>query len=137
MSSQSEYELIFSFIGTPNIVKGELLRFQAPQTFEVLFDKTREKGAFTVRGRANIGMPKTYWILLVEIKKNGEKKEYKDYKAGDIVYCPRQDALFLLYDASKISFPVYYIGKITENIEGLKTLRNGTMCKIEIKEKIK
>ena len=79
MSSQSEFEIVFTFIGTDKIVKGDILRFQAPQTFEALRDKTRDKGYYTVRSRANIGRTKSYWMLLVELKKSGEKKEYKEY----------------------------------------------------------
>jgi hypothetical protein len=134
MSSLSEFEILFTFIGTDKIVKGHILRFKAPQTYEALFDKTREKGYYTVRSRANLGRIKSYWMLLVDLKRSGEKNEYRDYTVGDIVYCPRQDAIYLLYDSAPISLPVYYLGKIIEGIEFLPNMRNGTMVKIEFRE---
>lgn len=130
--SQVELEIIISFIGTPHILKGKLIRYHAPLTIQALADKTLEKGSFTCRTRGNIGMPKSYWMLLVDIKRGAEKHEYKDAKKGDIVYCPRQDAVYLIYDQPKISLPVYYLGEITEGIEALKTMKNGTMAKIQI-----
>lgn len=134
MSSQSEFEMIFTFVGTDSVVIGDIIRFQAPQTFEALRDKTREKGFFTVRSRANIGREKSYWMLLVDLKRGGEKNEYKDCQIGDIVYCPRQDAIYLIYDTPNLTLPVYYLGKITSGIEAFQTMRNGTMVKIEFKE---
>ncbi|MHA1856143.1 MAG: hypothetical protein ACTSYY_08850 [Promethearchaeota archaeon] len=131
--SQTLWELSLTFIGTGKVVKGEIQRNKCPQTFEAIRDKTREKG-FTVRSRGNIGSPKTYWMILVGIRKGGEKNQYKDLKTGDIVYCPRQDAIFLILNNPKINYPVYYIGKITEGIEVLSTLQNGVMTKIELKD---
>lgn len=132
--SQTLWELSLTFIGTGKVVKGEIQRNKCPQTFEAIRDKTREKGFFTVRSRGNIGSPKTYWMILVGIRKGGEKNQYKDLKTGDIVYCPRQDAIFLILNNPKINYPVYYIGKITEGIEVLSTLQNGVMTKIELKD---
>ena len=63
-----------------------------------------------------------------------ELPEESSGKNGDIVYCPRQDALFLILDNPKINYPVFYIGKVTEGLEELSTLRNGVMCKIELKD---
>ncbi len=134
MSSQSEFEMIFTFVGTEKVVTGEIIRFKAPQTFEALFDKTRENGFYTVRSRANIGREKSYWMVLVDLKRGGEKKEYKEAQIGDIVHCPRQDAIYLIYDTPKLTLPVYYLGKITSGIDALPTMRNGTMVKIEFKE---
>ncbi|MHA1718913.1 MAG: hypothetical protein ACTSWX_02270 [Promethearchaeota archaeon] len=132
--SQTLWELSLTFIGTGKVVKGEIQRNKCPQTFEAIRDKTREKGFFTVRSRGNIGSPKTYWMILVGIRKGGEKNQYKDLKTGDIVYCPRQDAIFLILNNPKINYPVYYLGKITEGIEVLSTLQNGVMTKIELKD---
>ncbi|WP_457559335.1 hypothetical protein [Candidatus Harpocratesius sp.] len=131
--SQSELEITLTFIGTPYVLKGKLIRFHAPLTIQALMDKTLEKGSFTCRSRGNIGLPKAYWMLLVELKRGAEKHEYKDVKIGDIVYCPRQDAIYLIYDQPKISLPIYYLGELTEGIEFLKEMRNGTMVKIKIK----
>ncbi|MHA1563007.1 MAG: hypothetical protein ACTSPA_12885, partial [Promethearchaeota archaeon] len=128
------FEISFSFIGTEKVVKGEIQRNKCPQTFEAIRDKTREKGFFTVRSRGNIGSKRTYWMILINLRKGGEKDQYKNYKTGDIVYCPRQDALFLILDNPKINYPAFYIGKITEGIENLSNLQNGVMCKIELKD---
>jgi len=132
--SQILFEISFSFIGTEKVVKGEIQRNKCPQTFEAIRDKTREKGFFTVRSRGNIGSKRTYWMVLINLRKGGEKDQYKNYKTGDIVYCPRQDALFLILDNPKINYPAFYIGKITEGIENLSNLQNGVMCKIELKD---
>ncbi len=132
--SQTSFEIRFSFIGTGKTVKGEIQRNNCPQTFEAIKDKTREKGFYTVRSRGNIGSNRTYWMILIALRKGGEKDEYKNYKTGDIVYCPRQDALFLIIDNPKIQYPAYYIGKVTEGLEILSSLQNGVMCKIELKD---
>jgi len=132
--SQILFEISFSFIGTEKVVKGEIQRNKCPQTFEAIRDKTREKGFFTVRSRGNIGSKRTYWMVLINLRKGGEKDQYKNYKTGDIVYCPRQDALFLILDDPKINYPAFYIGKITEGLEELSSLQNGVMCKIELKD---
>ena len=137
-SSESEWEISFSYVGTGKVIKGHILRWQAPQTFETLRDKireAREEGKhFTVRSRANIGRVKNYWMIFVELKRGGEKKEYKTPKIGDIVYCPRQDALYLVYDTPTINLPVFYIGEITEGLEALADMRNGTMVKIDLRD---
>jgi len=132
--SQILFEISFSFIGTEKVVKGEIQRNKCPQTFEAIRDKTREKGFFTVRSRGNIGSKRTYWMVLINLRKGGEKDQYKNFQTGDIVYCPRQDALFLILDNPKINYPVYYIGKITDGIDDLSSLQNGVMCKIELKD---
>lgn len=130
--SQSEMEILFTFIGTEAVVKGKLIRIHSPMTVQKLYDKTYETGSFTCRSRGNIGLPKAYWMLLVELKRGAEKKEHKDVQIGDIVYCPRQDAIYIIYDNPKINLPVYYLGEVTEGLDYLKTMRNGTMVKIEI-----
>ncbi len=132
--SQTTWEIKFSFIGTGKTVKGEIQRNNCPQTFEAIKDKTRDKGFFTVRSRGNIGSPRTYWMILLGLRRGGEKDQYKNYKTGDIVYCPRQDALFLILDNPKINYPAFYIGKITDGIDELSSLQNGVMCKIELKD---
>ncbi|MHA1510438.1 MAG: hypothetical protein ACTSRX_01815 [Promethearchaeota archaeon] len=132
--SQILFEISFSFIGTEKVVKGEIQRNKCPQTFEAIRDKTREKGFFTVRSRGNIGSKRTYWMVLINLRKGGEKDQYKNFQTGDIVYCPRQDALFLILDNPKINYPAYYIGKITDGIDDLSSLQNGVMCKIELKD---
>ena len=127
--SQSEIEIVMSFVGTGAVVKGRILRLDAPLTVQKLMDKS----PFTVRSRGNIGSPKTFWMLFVDIKKGAERKDYKDAKPGDILYCPRQDAVFVVYaDSPKINLPVCYIGQVTEGLESFPSLRNGTMVALRL-----
>lgn len=127
--SQSEIEIVISFIGTDAVVKGTLLRLDAPFTIQKLMDKS----PFTVRSRGNIGSPKAFWMLFVDIKKGAERKEYKGAKQGDIVYCPLQDAIFVVYgEDAKLKLPVFYLGQVTEGLESFGTFRNGTMAKITV-----
>ncbi len=131
--SESNWEMKISFLGTDQVVKGNILRLHAPLTFEALRDKTRDQGFYSVRSRGNIGLPKSYWMLLVNLERGGEKKEYFEFKKGDIVYCPRQDALFIIYeDNPKINLPVYYFGEVVEGLECFATMRRGLMAKIEL-----
>jgi hypothetical protein len=128
--SQSEIEITMSFVGTGAVVKGTLLRLDAPFTVQKLMDKS----PFTVRSRGNIGSPKTFWMFFVDIKKGAERNEYKGAKPGDIVYCPLQDALFVVFGENpKINLPVFYLGQVTEGLESFSSLRNGTMVKMQIK----
>ena len=78
--SESKWEIKISFVGTENIVKGTILRFHSPLTFEALRDKTRDTGFYTVRSRGNIGLPKTYWILLVSINRGAEKRNIQNIR---------------------------------------------------------
>ena len=133
--SESNWEIKITFVGTDKVVIGNIVRFYLPLTFEAFRDKTRDKGFYTVRSRGNIGSPKAYWMLLVNLQKGGEKKEYTDVKKGDILYCPRQDAIFLVYDENpRINLPVYYLGEIKKGYEHFSELRNGVMAKIELTE---
>ena len=111
-------------------MKGEMLRLVSPMTISRLIDYFQ----VTKLGRANIGRPKYYWVVLIELKRGIEKKPYKDYKIGDILYCPQQDAIYLYYGEGKISLPVTFIGRITEGIEMLPDMRNGTMTKVSISD---
>ncbi len=127
--SQSKLELKLEFLGTEKVLKGELMRIDAPFTIQKLMDKS----PFVARTRGNIGREKNYWMVLVEIKKGAEGEEYVENEVGDIVYCPRQDAVFIIFDeGAEFNYPVYYLGEVTEGLEVLQDIRNGTNAKIHV-----
>jgi len=121
-------------VGTNKQVVGTIVRLNAPLTFEKLVDTIRERGTFAVRSRGNIGLPKSYWMLLVGLQRGPEKHRHEHVRVGDILYCPRQDAIFIVYDEPKIDLPVYYLGEVTEGLEHLKEMRNGVMVNIKLRE---
>jgi hypothetical protein len=132
--SQSELQIIFKFIepGAEKVLTGRIIRLQSPLIVQAIMDKA----PFICRTRGNIGSPKSYWIFMVDIARGPEKQLYKQVVVGDIVYCPRQDSLFVFHDKEHppISDQLFYIGKIESGLEVLKTVRNGTNARVEIKE---
>jgi hypothetical protein len=132
--SQSAFEISFSVVGTSTIIKGEIVRLHSPFTIQTLLDNIQEKGSFTVRSRSNIGLPKSYLMLFVDLHRGSEKQEHTNIQIGDIVYCPRQDAIFVIYAKPKISLPVYYLGKITQGMDFLPSILNGSMISIKVRE---
>ena len=129
--SQSKLEMKLTFLGTDIVIKGEIMRIYAPMTVQKLMDKA----PFVARTRGNVGREKAYWMVLVDIKKGAEGEEYLDYEVGEIIYCPRQDAVFIQYDEVKeYDYPVYYLGKVTEGLEKIPELRNGTNARIEFED---
>ena len=131
--SEAELTITFTFIdpraGNKTMV-GHILRLNSPLIVQSIINKA----PFTVRSRGNLGKPKSYLMAIIEISRGPEKQAYKDVKPGDIVYCPRQDALFIFYDAEypKIPYPMYFIGNITKGLYILPTMRNGTMMRINV-----
>jgi hypothetical protein len=130
--SQAELEIIFDFLGTGKVVKGEIARFQAPLTIQRLMDTS----PITTRMRYNIGSTKTYLMLLLTIKKGMEKEATKHPEVGDILYCPQQDAIFVVFKPTKFSISVKFLGKITEGLSELEEIPLGTNVKINVKEKL-
>src|SRR6056297_2624923 len=121
--SQSVLEIKMSFLGTEKILKGELRRIDAPLTIQKIIDKA----PFVARSRANIGRPKQYWMVLVDLKKGLEGEPYIESEEGDIVYCPRQDAIYIIYDGEpEFNYPVFQLGKVTEGLNSFEDMRNGT-----------
>ena len=129
--SQSVLEIKMSFLGTEKVLKGELRRIDAPLTIQKLIDKS----PFVARSRANIGRPKQYWMVLVDIKKGLEVDPYQDYEKGDILYCPRQDGIYIVFDGKPdFNYPVFRLGEVTEGLDSFDGMRNGTNAKIEIQD---
>jgi len=127
--SQTELEISFDFVGTGKMAKGSILRYQSPLTVQKIIDAC----PLTVRGRYNVGAKKEYLMLLINIKKGMEKDPYKDTTVGDIVYCPQQDALLLVFAPTKLTLPVRFIGKISEGLDFLSQIPLGTNVKIALK----
>jgi hypothetical protein len=123
--SLSELEITFTFIGLNKVAKGEIIRYQAPLTVQKLYDMSP-----TVRCRMNLGSTQTHLMLLLDIKKGIEKEAAKEIKVGDIIYDPKQDALHLIFAPVKFPNPVKYIGHITEGLNILQSIPNGTNVKI-------
>ena len=129
MSSESIYQIKIDFLGTEKIVEGEIERVKAPRLIQKLINKS----PFNAMAKKNFGNPKSYWMILTDIKRGMEAVEYKDYHKGDIVYCPRQDALFFIFeDNPPISLPVFFVGNITSGIEHLEELRRSMNTKLEM-----
>ena len=103
-------------------------RLSAPMTIQRLIDES----PMTVRARANLGSPKAFLMLMMNIKKGMEKEPTKVGKAGDILYCPQQDSIFLVFANAQLLSPARLLGRIESGLDGLADVPNGTNVKIEL-----
>jgi hypothetical protein len=128
--SQALLEMTLKFVGSDKIVKCELERATAPLTIQALMDLA----PFSRRGMMNVGATKSYYMILVEIKKGREKTPVNQVAIKDVVYDPMQDAIYLIYRAGNLRNPVIKLGTVSQGFDLIPTLTNGIMAEISFKD---
>jgi hypothetical protein len=124
MSDKGEIPIKIEIFGIGNI-EGIIQRYLGPISADSILDKM----PFVRRGRFSFGS-KNYWTLPMGIKKGLDSKATNEVEKGDIVYSPKTDELIIVLEKVEMPNKINKIGKITNNLELFKNVRNGLNTKI-------
>jgi uncharacterized protein len=103
--------------------EGELVRFLAPRTIDMLVRK------FPIQGRVAVWKEEIYFEIPVKM---GEEKAKPTVETGTIAFWPMGSALCVFYGKSQPYSPVSILGKITKNLEVFSQIKSGTAIKVEL-----
>jgi uncharacterized protein len=103
--------------------EGELVRFLAPRTIDMLVRK------FPIQGRIALYKEEIYFEIPVKM---GEEKAKSTVETGTIAFWPMGSALCVFYGKSQPYSPVSILGKITKNLEIFSQIKSGTAIKVEL-----
>jgi hypothetical protein len=102
--------------------EGELVRFLAPRTVDMLVRK------LPIEGRAALWKEEVYFETPIKM---GEEKAKSTVEKGTIAFWPMGSALCIFYGQSQPYSPVNVLGKITKNLELFKQVKSGTKIRVE------
>jgi hypothetical protein len=102
--------------------EGELVRFKAPRTIDMITHK------LPISGRIAIYKEETYYFEIPI--KMGKEKAKSTVETGTIAFWPMANALCIFYGESQPYSPVNVLGKITKNLDAFKTAKSGTIIKV-------
>jgi hypothetical protein len=103
--------------------EGELVRFLAPRTIDLILRK------LPVEGRAALWKEEVYFEIPIKM---GEEKAKPTVETGTIAFWPMGSALCIFYGKSQPYSPVSILGKITKNLDIFKQVKSGTTIKVEL-----
>jgi hypothetical protein len=102
--------------------EGELVRFLAPRTIDMIVRK------LPMEGRAALWKEEVYFEIPIKM---GEEKAKATVEFGTIAFWPMGSALCIFYGESQPYSPVNILGKITNNLELFKQVKSGTKIRVE------
>lgn len=102
--------------------EGELVRFLAPRTIEMIVRK------LPIEGRAALWKDEVYFETPVKM---GEEKAKGTVEKGTIAFWPMGSAVCIFYGESQPYSPVNILGKITKNLELFSQVKSGTKIRME------
>lgn len=102
--------------------EGELVRFLAPRTIEMVLRK------LPIEGRAALWKDEVYFETPVKM---GEEKAKGTVEKGTIAFWPMGSAVCIFYGESQPYSPVNILGKITKNLELFSQVKSGTKIRME------
>ena len=102
--------------------KGELVRFLAPRTIDMIVRK------LPIEGRAALWKEEVYFEIPVKM---GEEKAKGTVEKGTIAFWPMGSALCIFYGDSQPYSPVNVLGKIIENLDLFSQVKSGTKIRVE------
>lgn len=105
--------------------EGELVRFKAPRTIDMIVRK------LPIVGRIALYKEEIYFEIPIKM---GEEKAKATVETGTIAFWPMGSALCVFYGKSQPYSPVSILGKITKNLELFKNAKSGTAVKVELIE---
>jgi hypothetical protein len=117
--SHIRIKFIMEGLGT---AEGELVRFLAPRTIDLIVRK------LPLEGRAAIWKEEVYFETPIKM---GEEKAKSTVDAGTIGFWPMGSAICIFHGSSQPYSPVSILGKITANLELFKQVKSGTKIRIE------
>jgi hypothetical protein len=103
-------------------VEGELVRFLAPRTIDMIVRK------LPIEGRAALWKEEIYFETPIKM---GEEKAKANVETGTIGFWPMGSAICVFYGKSQPYSPVNIIGKVTGNLETFKQIKSGTKIRVE------
>jgi hypothetical protein len=101
--------------------EGELVRFLAPRTVDMLVKK------LPIEGRAALWKEEVYFETPIKM---GEEKAKGTVEKGTIAFWPMGSALCIFYGESQPYSPVNVLGKINSNLELFRNVKSGTTIKV-------
>jgi hypothetical protein len=102
--------------------EGELVRFLAPRTIDMIVRK------LPIEGRAALWKEEIYFETPIKM---GEEKAKSTVEVGSIAFWPMGSAICIFYGPSQPYSPVSILGKITANLEIFRRVKSGTKIRIE------
>ena len=102
--------------------EGELVRFLAPRTIDMIVRK------LPIEGRAALWKEEVYFEIPVKM---GEEKAKSTVEKGTIAFWPMGSAICIFYGESQPYSPVNVLGKITKNLEVFSQVKSGTKIRVE------
>jgi hypothetical protein len=103
-------------------VEGELVRFLAPRTVDMIVRK------LPIEGRAALWKEEVYFETPVKM---GEEKAKGTVEVGNIAFWPMGSAICIFFGPSQPYSPVSILGKITANLELFRQVKSGTKIRVE------
>ncbi len=103
--------------------EGELVRFKAPRTIDMIVRK------LPIVGRIALYKEEIYFEIPIKM---GEEKAKRTVETGTIAFWPMGSALCVFYGQSQPYSPVSILGKITSNLDLFKKAKSGTAVKVEL-----
>jgi len=103
--------------------EGELVRFKAPKTIDMLAHK------LPLSGRIALYKEEIYFEIPIKM---GKEKAKSIVETGTIAFWPMGNALCVFYGNSQPYSPVSILGKVTKNLDLFKTVKSGTTIKVEL-----
>jgi len=102
--------------------EGELVRFLAPRTVDMIVRK------LPMEGRAALWKDEVYFETPIKM---GEEKAKATVEKGTIAFWPMGSAICVFYGESQPYSPVSILGEITENLEVFSRVKSGMKIKVE------
>ena len=102
--------------------EGELVRFLAPRTVDMIVRK------LPMEGRAALWKEEVYFETPIKM---GEEKAKASVEAGTIAFWPMGSAICIFYGSSQPYSPVSILGKVTANLELFKQTKSGTKIRVQ------
>jgi hypothetical protein len=103
--------------------EGELVRFLAPRTIDMIVRK------LPLEGRAALWKEEVYFETPIKM---GEEKAKGTVENGTIAFWPMGSAICIFYGESQPYSPVNILGKMTKNLELFKQVKSGTKIRVEL-----
>ncbi|MCL2172088.1 MAG: hypothetical protein LBH62_00285 [Nitrososphaerota archaeon] len=108
--------------------EGELVRFKAPRTVDMIVHK------LPIAGRIALYKEEIYFEIPIRM---GEEKAKATVEPGTIAFWPMSSALCVFYGKSQPYSPVSVLGKITKNLDLFKDVKSGATIKVELLPNVK
>jgi uncharacterized protein len=102
--------------------EGELVRFLAPRTVDMIVRK------LPVEGRAALWKEEVYFETPIKM---GEEKAKATVENGTIAFWPMGSAICVFWGTTQPYSPVNILGKVTKNLELFKQVKSGTKIRVE------